>query len=294
MVLMRKSVLLLTLFCLADFTHAGQPLARCEAHDETLKSKVLSTNGSEPEVVTYRVYLPKGYERDKKYGVVYFLHGRGANHRMLDELSFCSTLDSEMKNGLRGFIVIAPSGGDSYWMNGAKSGKKWGDLVTSELISQIESRYPVISSPRGRLISGISMGGHGAIQLGLNNPGIYGAVAGHSPVFRTQEEAQKDFPAQFGTGDQYENRDPVSLVRKKGKRLGVPVWIDMGGADPWIQNTRDFGRLLYSVKEDVALGIGSDPNSGHDHHYWGARLPEYIRWYSFQIFGQKGAGRGGG
>jgi S-formylglutathione hydrolase FrmB len=181
------------------------------------------------------------------------------------------------------FITIAPDGENSYWMNGALTNLRWGDVITTELINEVENKFSVYRSSEGRLIAGISMGGHGAIQLTLNNPGIYGAIAAHSPVFRTQEEASRDFYFEFGTGLDYLNRDPFSLMMSLGKTINVPIWIDMGGADPWLRNTQNFANYISSKKLPASLHVAEDALSGHDFDYWRFHLSSYLEWYSKQI-----------
>jgi S-formylglutathione hydrolase FrmB len=213
--------------------------------------------------------------------VVYFLHGRGENRFMIESLGLTEKPDQLADSGKQPFIVVAPEGGNGYWMNGAHTREKWADVITQELIADVESKYAVKSGARSRILAGISMGGHGAIQLSLNHPGKYAGVAAHSPVFRTQEEASRDFSQQFGWGDDFQNRDPFSLMMIKGKKLTTPVWIDIGGNDFAEGNTRAFADYLRSIGQPKAsLHIGEDGAGAHATGYWSYHLPEYLRWYS--------------
>ena len=123
------------------------------------------------------------------------------------------------------------------------------------------------------------MGGHGAIQLTLNHPEIYGAVAAHSPVFRTQEEATRDFANQFGTRDLYQERDPFSLIKFKNKKLNIPIWMDIGGSDFAFSNTQNFANLLKVIGYHGELHIGEDSVGAHAAGYWSYHLNSYIQWY---------------
>jgi len=276
-------IYLLLLYQLSAFAQNIQGLQRCEARDQTFISKLLPKDSPDGRRISVRFFLPKGFHPNHRYSVVYFLHGRNSNREMLDLLNLCSTFDSAVERGITPFIIAAPDGGNHYWMNEAITGERWGDLITHELISWVESTYPVFELTQGRLLAGISMGGHGAFQLGLNHPRLFGAIAGHSPVFRTEEQANMEFHDQFGTGPQYLDRDPISLIQIKGKRLNAPLWVDIGGADPWMKSTENFGKLLLSTHHNTTLKIGLDPQAGHDLDYWKKNLPLYLEWYSHQV-----------
>jgi enterochelin esterase-like enzyme len=252
----------------------------CELREETLSSVVLSTPETGPVIEHYLVVLPKKMNKKKHYGAVYFLHGRGNDRHMIRDLGICEELDRLVDERKTPFVVVAPDGGNNYWMNGALTHERWGDLVTQELIQDAESKYPLISAPKGRILAGISMGGHGAIQLSLNNPGVYGAIGAHSPVFRDEQQADADFYPQFGAGADYQDRDPISLMMIQGKRLNVPIYVDMGAKDPWISRTQIFADDLQGIGYKGELHVGEDPSYGHEWDYWLSHLHSYVEWYS--------------
>lgn len=251
----------------------------CQIRDLSFASKVLRPQGGGPHVVRYLVYLPDQWSAYRPYPVVYFLHGRNGDRWMFRDLGGCDrmrTLGSD-------FIVVAPDGENSYWMNGAISHEPWGDVVTQELIQDVESHLWVVKSPAGRLLAGISMGGHGALQLSLNHPGLFGAVAAHSPVFRTQEEANREFAYEFGQGEDYQWRDPFSLILIKNRTLTIPVYMDMGAQDPWLRNTKNMSELLRRTTGDFEDHVGEDAEGGHEMGYWRYHLDDYLRWYQSHL-----------
>lgn len=264
-------------------------LERTTAYDQSFLSGVLPAGPQGPWRVTYRVLLPKGYDASRTYPVLYFLHGRGGDRFLIEGLGFQAQMDRLVDEGGAPFIVIAPDGGNSYWMNAALKDERWGDVVTQELVRDVESKLPVRRDPAGRAIGGVSMGGHGAIQLSLNYPGVFGAIGAHSAVFRTQEEAIRDFYYEFGTGEAYQNRDPFSLIRLKGKKLPAPLWMDIGGQDPWLRNTRNFAALVREQGYEAELHIAEDAVGGHELGYWQYHLPTYLRWYARQFARQAAA-----
>ncbi len=237
----------------------------------------------------YSVILPKGYTPDQRYGAVYFLHGRGGDRHLIEGLGICAQLDRLVDEGKTPFVVIAPDGRapnnptDGYWMNGAKTPERWGDLVTHDLVAEAERKFSLISSPKGRVIAGISMGGHGALQLSLNYPGIFGAIGMHSPVFRTQEEAAADFYYQFGTGTDYQHRDPFSLIKIFQKKLNVPIYMDMGAHDQFLRNTVNCENMLKGMGYKKEFHVGEDAEGAHEMGYWEYHLSSYVDWYSARL-----------
>ncbi len=269
-------------FALLDFSHNYLNLQskKFQINDKSFFSQILPSGNWGPWLIRYRVYLPLDYNPNLQYGVVYFLHGRTGNRFILDSIGIQNTLNEYYKRGGNKFILTSLDGGDNYWMNAARKNERWGDVVTQEFITEIENNYSVIRTSFGRVLAGISMGGHGAIQNALNHPGTYGAIAAHSPVFRTQEEATRDFPDQFGTGNDFQDRDPFSLILNKGKKISTPLWIDIGGSDFAFTNTNNFANLIKSQNiNNLELHIGEDKIGGHNTGYWQYHLLEYLNWY---------------
>ncbi|MFM6928887.1 MAG: alpha/beta hydrolase [Bdellovibrio sp.] len=274
--------LLVAVLAWAGVAHAdpsAKDLTLC-GKNEFFFSKVLPRENDEARKVKYRVLLPKNFNSSYKYSVVYYLHGRDSDRWALEGLGVCESMNALIDSGKTPFIIIAPDGGTTYWMNAAGKNERWGDVITHELVGDVDSKYPTIASPEGRLLSGISMGGHGTFQLNLNFPGIFGALAAHSPAFRTEKEALKEFPLQFGAGQDFKDRDPFSLMQEAGKRLHIPIWMDIGAKDDWFKNTKRMAEYLKEIGYTGELHIGEDFDGAHELSYWKKHLPEYLDWYS--------------
>lgn len=131
----------------------------------------------------YSVILPEGYEapesRDRAYPVLYLLHGAGSNHlawsRFLGVPSYA--LSYQM-------IVVMPDAGNTYYVNWARSedGERnlWEDYVIKDVIGHVDANFRTIPERAGRAITGYSMGGYGALTLGLRHPDLFVSVGSHS------------------------------------------------------------------------------------------------------------------
>lgn len=130
------------------------------------------------------VYLPEGYDEDSvRYPVIYFLHGGGSNQ---DGYPFLiDILDSLIANGIiHPIIVVKPDGnagpyGGSFYTNSELNGAVE-DYITQDLVGHIDNTYRTLPVRDKRALMGHSMGGGGAMRLGLRHPELYCGWASHS------------------------------------------------------------------------------------------------------------------
>ena len=167
-----------------------------KAEDFVLKNGTIKTDVCDSKAISQNlikeetkhnlfIYLPPTYnESDKKYPVIYFLHGFGDSPS-----DFISNSQSELdqafsKDPSKEFILVAVDGrnssGGSFYVNSPVTGK-WDDYTSKEVVSYIDSSYRTIASANSRGICGFSMGGFGALNLAFLHPDIYGAVFSMSP-----------------------------------------------------------------------------------------------------------------
>ncbi len=132
------------------------------------------------------VYLPPGYDenRSTRYPVIYFLHGFGNENTEVSS-SYRRISGAIIEKEVQPFIVVEPNGknslGGSFFRNSPSIGN-WEDFVVDELIEYIDNNYKTIAKRESRGIAGFSMGGTGAINIGLSHPdkfaGMYAFSAG--------------------------------------------------------------------------------------------------------------------
>ncbi len=146
----------------------------------------------DPSVQEADVYLPPGYDADeaKRYPVVYLLHGyTGAKEAWTKKgyqgMSLAESMDRLIAEGTsRPMIVVAPNAKNSFlgsfYTDSSVTGL-WGTYISKELVARIDHDYRTINDPSARGIAGHSMGGYGALMLGMTHPEIYGAVYALSP-----------------------------------------------------------------------------------------------------------------
>src|SRR5438445_531295 len=61
-------------------------------------------------------------------------------------------------------LIVLPQGDEGYWLNHA-GGERWGDYVASDVVTSVDATYRTLPAAGSRAVGGLSMGGHGALQL---------------------------------------------------------------------------------------------------------------------------------
>jgi S-formylglutathione hydrolase FrmB len=143
--------------------------------------------------VHYCVQLPSDYDaRDPKrvaqrYPVLYFLHGLGQNEQTLfDTGGWALIEDLRRQNKISNFLIVAPEGKRSFYINSADGSTRYSDFFLQEFMPFIERRYRVRVGRQGRAITGVSMGGYGALRFAFAHPELFSAVSAQSPALMTQ------------------------------------------------------------------------------------------------------------
>lgn len=135
--------------------------------------------------VAYNVVLPAGYDASRKYPILWLLHGYGGNKD--DWLHLSDLVDQVQRYP---FIVVLPSAENSWYVNApSKQGAAYETFMTVDLYNDVVRRFSVDTLRQG--IAGLSMGGYGAVTLGLRHPQRYRFVGGLSAALSILDELGK-------------------------------------------------------------------------------------------------------
>jgi len=155
--------------------------------------------------VHYCVYLPASYAAGatknppQRYPVLYFLHGLGDNEQTLFNSGGWTLLDDlRQRHTIGDFLIVAPEGRRGFYINSADGSVRYSDFFLQEFIPLIESKYRVSSGRKNRAISGISMGGYGALRFAFSHPEMFSAVSAQSAVLITESPEELDSAARSG------------------------------------------------------------------------------------------------
>ena len=191
----RTSCRLIALFVMLGASAVAQSRIDCSA----FKSRILK----HPE--RYCVYLPSGYDASvaqhppRRYPVLYFLHGLGDNEQTLFNSGGWTMLDDLRNQHKMGdFLIVAPEGRRSFYVNSADRTVLYSDFFLQEFMPLIEHKYSLRTGRQGRAISGISMGGYGALRFAFAHPELFSAVSAQSAALMTQSPNELDAAGRTG------------------------------------------------------------------------------------------------
>jgi S-formylglutathione hydrolase FrmB len=230
-------------------TTAAQSRTDCSA----LESHILK------QVVHYCVYLPGEYDSSaaqrpaKRYPVLYFLHGLGDNEQTLFNSGGWTLLEDLRNQGKMGdFLIVAPEGRRSFYINSADGSVRYNDFFLQEFLPHIESKYRIRPGRAGRAISGISMGGYGALRFAFAHPELFSAVSAQSAALITESPQTLDSASRTGA--------PLAgvLAAVFGKPINVSHWNDNS---PFVLAKRNATALR---KLTIYFNCGQDDNYGFE------------------------------
>ena len=241
------------------------------------------------------VLEPPSYARSpqRRYPLLVFLHDGYGNVRTLDRRGVAADLAARMADGrLPEFFVVAP-GASGSWFSDSRDGKRrWEEFLTGDLLEELGRRYRIVPGRNGRAVTGISMGGFGAVKIGLKHPDVYGAVSALSGAL---------IPIQWEDLARYNWITRLTLKRVFGNR---PDANTLAENDVWeILHDRRFERPPFAAhlragSEDfygldgVAAQFGSYMNEhgiptevvlepgDHDWSYWRRALVAVAEWHA--------------
>jgi S-formylglutathione hydrolase FrmB len=243
-----RIILLFALFAVALPAHT-QSRIDCNA----LNSRILK------QEVHYCVYLPASYDAGAaahpapNYPVLYYLHGLGDNERTLFNSGGWTLLDDLRRQHKMGeFLIVAPEGGRTFYINSADGSVRYSDFFLQEFIPLIESRYRINKGRNHRAISGISMGGYGALRFAFSHPELFSAVSAQSAALITESPLELDTAARSGA--------PLGklLATVFGSPIEVPHWKENS---PFVLANRNQPALRRMA---IYFNCGQDDNYGFE------------------------------
>ncbi|MHB8060646.1 MAG: alpha/beta hydrolase [Gaiellaceae bacterium] len=215
------------------------------------------------------IVVPRGGGAGKPLLVL--LHGRGSSpSRYLTRYWFNALADL----GSRAPVLLLVNGGESSYYHDRADGH-WGSYVLQEAMPAALKRT---GADRNRIaIGGISMGGFGALSAGLQFPGLFCAVGGHSAaLWRTGGETPQ---GAFDNAEDFQLFDVIKRASIGRAPLGrrTRVWIDVGNHDPFVSADSELARVLREHGQKVTFHVWP---GAHEGAYWNSHVAAYLRFYA--------------
>lgn len=234
------------------------------------------------------VTTPSSYQKgDQRYPTLYLLHGGSG--------SFSDWLTKVTEPGLVNrmaeeyqVIIVNPGVGPSsyYFDSPLLDSIRYETYMTSELIQEIDTKYRTLAQKESRAITGLSMGGHGAITLSAKHPELFAVAGSMSGVMNIDTRlweigdelknmraaSQKMMLGDIEYEFPYSKYTAVGLVDQI-KANGIPLIIDSGTEDFLIDTNRQMHQLLLANETPHEY---TERPGAHTWQYWTEALPVHM------------------
>jgi putative tributyrin esterase len=220
----------------------------------------------------YRVSLPAGASNAP---VVYLLHGFGGD----DGDWFTNSTVASAATQL-GIAVVTPDGDNSWYVNSSLG--RWEDYIAEDLVAEVESRFPVARTREGRAIAGLSMGGYGAVRIGLRRPARFAVAASMSGALDSSRPISvfnprgnvSNITQVFGPpGSPIREANDVYLLAGAAAGDLPYFYLDCGTDDPWLGVNRDFAAILEARNIPHEF---HEASGGHNFTYWDRQVLQVL------------------
>jgi len=183
---MKRLLILFLLIQLTNTIHAQNPAGTIITNQ--IQAPSLQIDDEEIPTRRVTIYLPPGYEQsDDRFPVIYYLHGfSGSDSLQIAVDRFDLLLDKAIETGkINPVIVVLPDHNTEYrgsfYTNSTLTGN-WADFTAKDVVEHVDRNFRTIPDRSSRGITGHSMGGHGAIKLGMLFPDVFASVYALSPA----------------------------------------------------------------------------------------------------------------
>jgi putative tributyrin esterase len=226
--------------------------------------------------VGFYALLPDRQEKRGPYPVFYLLHGLSDDYTAWLRWTSIERYVRELP-----LIVVLPDGDRSFYCDAA-DGPQYEKAIVEDLIGFVDRYFGTIPRREGRAIGGLSMGGYGAMKLGLKYPRMFCSITGHSGaygVFRAKNWRQGEGPWKgiVTTNKARRENDCFALASRLKGRKTPAIRFDCGLEDFLLEeHNRPFAAHLRR------LGIPHEYEEfpgGHNWAYWDEHIQEAIRFH---------------
>jgi S-formylglutathione hydrolase FrmB len=225
------------------------------------------------------VFKPDNYTESDKYPLLFMLHGHAADYKQWSEI-----VDLKFFANKYNFIIVCPDGNyDSWYVDSPiDSAVKFESYFFNKLVPEIFKSYGV--DKRNIFITGLSMGGHGAINLFFNHPKFFNSAGSTSGILDLLP-----FPTNWGIrdvlGNQQSHRE--NWIKHSAiynldeiRNLDKKFIIDCGTED----FAYDVNRRFRDSCEVKGIKINCIQSSGdHSYEYWNKSIIKHFEFFNGMI-----------
>lgn len=267
----RLIVILLTLLCYNSFAGTVDTI---QVYSQAMKKNI-------PCVVI----RPARYKKLDHLPVVYLLHGYSGNYAQW------ITTAPQLKQAAdaAGILIVCPDGGFSSWYfdSPLDSSFRYETFISRELVPYIDSHYKTNASRSFRAISGLSMGGHGALYLAIRHRDVFGLAGSTSGgvdirPFPNNWDLKKRLGDTACCKNNWEQHTVINEI-KKLQPGQLQLIFDCGLEDFFLPVNQALHQQL--VQQKILHDYIERPG-GHNHTYWHNSIDYHILFF-YNYFSQQ-------
>ncbi|MFP6560028.1 alpha/beta hydrolase [Paraburkholderia sp. B3] len=251
-------------------------------HASAFQSSVVSIpSAAMRQTLAATVVLPDDYARDggtQRYPVIYLLHGSGGDHTDWASNSRVAELADRYH-----VILVMPDGGHESWYIDSPFDprSRYETYVGNEVVAWVDAHLRTIAAKPARAITGLSMGGFGALRIALDRPDTFGAAGSISGAVDPRAcEDEPGIDRVFGDparNAEFWNRNAIIASASEFRRAHIDLTIDCGVDDHFVQSNRVLHERL------IELGVPHDyaeRPGGHTWTYWSNAIGYQVLFFS--------------
>lgn len=254
-----------------------------DAHAAKVDTVVTHSNSMNRDIKAV-VICPDNYNKKEKYPVLYLLHGFSGNYSdWVKKARNVVPLADQYH-----CLIVCPDGNFASWYfdSPVDNGQKYETYVAGELVSWVDRHYSTIANRTGRAITGLSMGGHGALYLAIRHQDTY-AAAGSMSGCVDLVPFSKNFDISKVLGDYESNQErwkenSVINMLDQIKPNSLAIIFDCGYSDGFYPANMEMHNRLIQMKipHDFIVRDG-----GHTWAYWGNSVVYQMLFFSRHLPG---------
>ena len=242
--------------------------------------QIIYRSSNLPRPDTTRVYVPENLAKGEKVPMIFLLHGYSGNYKQWDNI-----MDAQNYANTYRFIIVCPDGlFDSWYLNSPiKANSQFETFFFDELWPDVVKKFNPDTSKM--FISGLSMGGHGALYLFLKHPEKFKSAGSTSGVVDITGTATKY--ALAGLLGQLKEENPSiwtdrSVVGNIAKLSNTDkkIIFDCGASDPFYKMNTKLKVTCDSLK--IAATFISQPGA-HNKAYWKGSIKQHFDFFKAQL-----------
>jgi putative tributyrin esterase len=212
---------------------------------------------------------------DNKHPVLFLLHGLSD-----DETIWTRFTSLERYVASLGLAVVMPNVHRSFYTN-MKHGYRYWDFVSDELLHKVRSLFPVSAERRHNYVAGLSMGGYGALKLGLSKPETFFAAASFSGscdltgLRGRPDELALIFGNEKGIADSGGDLVQLATTLSHSAKPKPKLFQCCGTQDFLLESNRRFRDAIAPLGFDHQYEEGPGQ---HDWAYWDTAIQRLLSW----------------